>query len=148
MIGIGQAERGDDGVGLFVLDELERRGLLDVELVRARDPSQLVELMARAPFTVLVDALVGADRPPGSVHVIDPTQLDERTGIGVSTHGISVAQAIELGRVLSPELASQTLWVVAVGIEPPSRYGREMSPAVLAAVPRAADAVEQLLEDA
>lgn len=147
VIGIGQVLRGDDGVGLAVVDELERRALPDVELVRVREPSQVVDLVTRASLTVLVDALVAQARAPGSVMVIDPEQLDGRAQVGVSTHGISVAQAIELGRVLHPAAESVRFLLVAVGITVPTAYGRGMSPAVLGAVPRAADAVERLLEE-
>ena len=84
-------------------------------------------------------AVVGAG-PAGQVLRLDPSAL-ARGPAPLSSHGLGVAEAIELARALGlPALAS--LAVIGVAIDPPARAGAAMSPAVAAAI---APAVELVL---
>jgi hydrogenase maturation protease len=136
VIGLGQAAAGDDGVGLAVLDALGARGVpAGVELVRAPEDTALVALLETAVPVILVDAVLGS--PAGEVLELDPAELAQRNGRAVSTHGIGVADAVELARTLVPDGVAPSIRVVAVTIERPARYEVRLSPAVAAALPRA-----------
>jgi len=128
ILGLGQRGGGDDGVGLAVVEALRAQG------VRARggDPTELVEALGAFERVVLVDAVLGEH--PGRVHVLSEDQLggDLRP---VSSHAMSVPQAVGLARTLQPDGAE--LVIVGVEIEPP-RPGMGLSEAVAAAVPLAA----------
>jgi hydrogenase maturation protease len=144
VIGLGQAAAGDDGAGLAVLEWLRERGVPDgVELVRASEDSALVDLLTTPVPVVVVDAVLGD--PAGEVFELTPEEVASRDLHPVSTHGMGVARAVELARVLAPESVSPSIQIVAVTIVPPRRYAQRLSPAVAAAVPRAAARVLALV---
>jgi len=143
VIGLGQEAAGDDGVGLAVLAALrERRLPPGVELSRAAEESALIALLETDAPVILVDA-VAAGRP-GEVVELLPGDLAASTGGRLSTHGIGVLPAIELARLLGDRF-TPSIRIVAVAVARPTGYGRQLSPAVAAAVPRAVDCVLGLL---
>ena len=143
VIGLGQPAAGDDGVGLAVLERLRADGVPPgVELRRAIEPTALVELLTVDVPVVLIDAV--ASDTPGEVVELAPEELAGRGGPPYSTHGLDVEQAIGLARALQPRL-TPSLHIVAVGIARPPRLESGLSPAVAAAVPRAAERVRALV---
>lgn len=145
VVGIGQEVAGDDGVGLAVLEELGRRSLpRGTQLLRLAAPTELVALLERGRRVVLVDAVLAA--PAGLVLELEPEALSQRAPQPTSSHGFSVAQAIELARALAPDGASPCVRIVAITIAPPGRYRVGLSPEVADAVPEAAARVLALLE--
>lgn len=145
VIGVGNAWGGDDGVGLRVVERLRERGVPDgVSLaVWEGEPTSLLDLWDGADRAVVVDA-VAAGGEPGAVTRWDASARALPSSFtGSSTHALSVAQAIELGRTLGRLPAR----VVVVGVEG-ARYesGTELTPAVQRAVEPAAGAVIEELE--
>ena len=98
VLGIGNDWRGDDGAGLEVARRLRAVGVRAVG--RGGEPSSLLDAWEDEAEVILVDA-VSSGAAPGTVH-----RLDARAGplpprlFGASTHHLSVADAIELGRCL------------------------------------------------
>ena len=143
VIALGQEAAGDDGVGLAVLAALrEHRLPPDVELARAAEESALIALLETDASVILVDA-VAAGRP-GEVVELVPGDLEVGARGRLSTHGIGVLPAIELARLLGDRF-TPSIRIVAVAVARPTGYGRQLSPAVAAAVPRAVDRVLALL---
>jgi hydrogenase maturation protease len=143
VIGLGQRAAGDDGAGLVVLEALRAQGLPEgIELHEAAEATAIVPLLETKGRVILVDALLGAE--PGAVLTLSPEQLEEGGLSPLSTHGVSVAQAIALARMLSPEVSPE-IRLVGIGVRRPERYSHELSPEVLRAIPRAVDAVLALL---
>jgi hydrogenase maturation protease len=139
IVGLGERAAGDDAVGPRVIDALRRREIPDsVELCEARDASELVALYAEVERLVLVDAVVDGALP-GAVSVIDVERLDSASASAVSSHGMSVGQALALGSALYAE-ARTDVRVVAVSIARPHEYRAALSPEVEAAVASAAAA--------
>lgn len=101
VIGVGNAMRGDDAVGLEVARLLQGSLPPGVALHTCEgEPVALLDLWAGCDRVVLVDAMrSGAE--PGTVHVFDavasplPAEL-----AGPSTHLVGVGEAIELARAL------------------------------------------------
>jgi hydrogenase maturation protease len=137
VIGLGQRSSGDDGVGLVVLDALRVRALDDVELVEARDATELIELLIHDGLVVLVDAVVAPGLEVGELLEIHERELDEATPMPVSTHGMSVHQAIGLARTLKPNEVTTDLRILGVNILQPSGHGEGLSHRVDEAVPAA-----------
>lgn len=133
VIGIGQAHAGDDGVGLQVVEALRQLGDPGNECIALSDPSELVEYLQTEIPVVVVDAVLG--EPIGTVVELEPEKLDV-TASGVSTHGVTVAQAIALARSLGGAFPA-SLRVVGITIAPPTRFRLGLSPQVAAAVPAA-----------
>jgi hydrogenase maturation protease len=137
VIGLGQPQGGDDAVGWAVVDRLRAQLGPGVELVRTTDPAVLIDRMQTTARIIVIDALVAP--PPGQVRLVDVDALDQPRA--VSSHALSVRQAIALGRTLGPCQVT----VVAVTIERPRSLATTLSPVVAASVAPAADAVVRLL---
>jgi hydrogenase maturation protease len=140
VVGIGQAMAGDDGVGLVVARALAARGVVVRETA---DASLLLSLLGDGRKVVVVDAVVGGGAP-GSVMRLDPHALAAGP-TPLSSHGVGVAEAIELARTLYGDRAVSRVEIVGVAIDPPAGVGVGLSPAVAAAVEPAATLVASLV---
>jgi hydrogenase maturation protease len=100
VVGIGNPDCGDDGIGPLVVRQLVGRVLPDVAILeRTGDALALIEDWAGQDAVVLVDAAAGA--VPGRVHRIDLLADTLPTDLSLSsTHGIGVAEAVGLARAL------------------------------------------------
>ena len=140
VIGIGNVDRGDDGVGIVAARELrERLGEYAVVRECRGEATDLIEAWRGAGDVILIDAISSAD-PPGTIFRIDLRngQLPP-SATGSSTHGLGLAQAVELARALDRLPGSLILYGVAAG---QFQLGCGLAPAVNRAV---ADIVERVL---
>lgn len=146
VIALGQPAAGDDGVGLAVLARLRERGAPPgVELSTAADAASLVPLLDGDTPLVLIDAALGRGTP-GTVRTLSPADLDDALATPLSTHGLTVAQALRLAAALAPPLPP--IRIVAVLIAQPAATvppAIGLSPEVAAAVDVAASAVRAAL---
>jgi hydrogenase maturation protease len=138
VVGVG-GPIGDDSVGFVVLRELEARRVEGVELRSVAEPSQLVPLLGGVERVVIVDALLGGGAP-GTVRRLRPEELAAARPL--STHGVDVAKAIELARIVAPESVAKEIVVVGIAIGG-SRGVDRLSAEVASATVRA---VEMVLE--
>ncbi len=136
VIGLGNRWRGDDGVGPAAVAAL-REALAEhpappaVDVATATgEPAELMELWSGHDRVWLIDALV-AGEAPGTLHRLDGHEpLPHRSSH--SSHGIGLAQAVELARALDALPPRLTIH----GVEPASlEEGDRLSPAVAAALP-------------
>lgn len=148
VIGAGQPSAGDDGVAARVIDRL--RELLttsELESVDVRfttDPTQLLNWLRGPQEIWLIDALVGAGEA-GQVLFLAPDEFDTLASSTVSSHGVSLMQAIELCRTLYPQETSTNVHFAAITIDPPSRYSQTLSPNVAHAAEQCAELLAGLL---
>jgi len=100
VVGIGNPDCGDDGIGPLVARRLVGRVPPDVEIIeRTGDALALIEDWAGRDAVVLVDAAAGT--VPGCVHRIDLLADTLPTDLSLSsTHGFGVAEAVGLARTL------------------------------------------------
>jgi hydrogenase maturation protease len=112
-VGVGNHERGDDGVGVTVARRLAHLGVPHV-FEGGTTPERLVGAVRDGGFetVVLIDA-VDAGCEPGAVVVMDAAQVRSRYP-QVSTHKIS------LGTIAQVLLGSTCRRVWLVGIQPES----------------------------
>ena len=137
LIGIGNPDCGDDGAGAEV-----------VRRVAAAAPDGIRTLILSGKAVELIDAWTGADRvvvidaarsgsAPGTVRRFDARSAPLPAGHERhSTHGLGLAEAIELARNL--DLLPSRLTVYAIEAAETS-IGSRISPAVAIAVGRLAD---------
>lgn len=101
LIGIGNPDRGDDGVGRLVAQRL-RNHLPDHIRVEEQtgDAASLIDLLRGADSVWLIDAAVSG-APPGTIHRTDCTIAAVFPAkSGASSHGLGVAEAIALTGLL------------------------------------------------
>lgn len=131
VIGLGNADRGDDAVGPSVVEDLRGRLPADVPVIaRHGDMLSLIDDWAGFDALVCIDAAVSlAD--PGRIQRIDlPAGALSRELSLTSSHAFGLAETIELARTL--HLAPQHIVVYAIeggSFEP----GAALTPAVAAA---------------
>jgi hydrogenase maturation protease len=142
VIGVGNAYRSDDGVGLAVAEHVRSLGAgVDVVLCE-EEPSRLIEAWTDADLAIVVDA-ASSGAAPGTVRRFDASEqpVPSREFRG-STHAFGLGEAIELARALR-RLPGR---LVVYGVEG-ERFaaGQGLSAAVAAVV---APLAAQLLEEA
>ena len=141
VIGLGNAYRRDDGVGLAVAERLRAQsGGIDV-VSYEQEPSRLLDAWTGADLALVVDA-VSSGAEPGTVHRFDATEraVPGRVFRG-STHAFGVSEVIELARALG-RLPRRVLVYGVEGDE--FGAGEGLSPAVAAAVgPLATELLEE-----
>lgn len=129
VVGVGNAERGDDGVGPFVAGRLA--GTLPpgaAVRVRGDDVLALVDDCAGCDALVCVDC-AAADGMPGRVHRFDLGRGDTLPlGLGtLSSHGHDLAAALALAHALGVLPG----WVVVYAVEGETfDLGRGLTPTV------------------
>lgn len=142
VIGLGNPDRGDDGIGAVVAHELIGRLPPDVAVIARRgDLMSLVEDWNGFEAMVCVDATAPSG-VPGRIRRLDLNSTElPRNLTFTSSHAFGLAEAIELARAL--QLAPRQIVVYA--IEGGSfETGAPLTPAVAAAAREVAD---QMLAD-
>jgi hydrogenase maturation protease len=134
IVGIGNAFRSDDAVGMLVIQQLREFGSADVAVIeQSGEGTALLNAWIGYAQVILIDA-VSSGSAPGTVHRID---LREETDLsryrrGFSGHDFGVPGAVAMGRALG-KLPPKLL---LLGIEGSCfSVGIDLSPEVLAAVP-------------
>ncbi len=146
VIGIGRRTGGDDGAGPAVIELLRQEAKTEnFELLEIGEPSALIPLLEDSTRVIIVDAALGAGSP-GTVLVVRPEDLDTCPLSSLSTHGMSVGQAISLARVLAPEKVCREIHLVAIAAQKPEGVVFGLSTAVQAAVATAAATARKLAE--
>ena len=138
IVGVGHAERQDDGVGPYVAKALSLRGL--PAIAHEGDGSGLLELWESRPACIVVDAIgqLGEGKPDaGRIHVF--TEIDDetfaRTAFVHSSHRVGLPEAVALGKALD-RLPDRLIVIGIVGAT--FGFGCALSPAV-------ADSAERLI---
>lgn len=142
LIGIGNELRGDDALGRLVARRFS--GEPGVRVVEENGEGvDLIGAWAGAHTVILVDA-VESGSPPGTLHRFDATAAPiPATLFRCSTHAFSVAEAVELARVLD-ELPPR---LILYGVE--GRHftaGSEMSPEATSAIEAAVEEIQREIQ--
>lgn len=147
IIGIGRRTGGDDGAGPAVIDFLRENSISpEIDLHEIGEPSALIPLLEDVRRVIIVDAALHAGTV-GTVRIVGPDDIDKNPLSSFSTHGMSVGQTIALARVLAPEKVCPDISLVAIAAEKPRGIVLELSPAVEAAIKRAAQMALQLAHE-
>jgi len=137
VIGVGNPDRGDDGVGPEVLARLAGRVPGGVRLIglAGADPGEVMEAWSESAGAIVVDAMVSG-AAPGTVTRFDAAAGPLPAGVRLaSTHVLGAETAVEMARALG-RLPGR---LVVYGVEGESfAAGSGLSPAVAAALPAAA----------
>jgi hydrogenase maturation protease len=158
VIGLGNPILGDDGVGWKVAEAITQKieqkpnppdggpGKSAVEVdCLAIGGLGLMERMVGYRRAILIDAINSHAQPNGTVSIFPLEALPNRAaGHLFSAHDTTLQNALAVGRAMGADLPVEVT-VVAIEAENVYDFGEELSPAVSAAVPQAAQAVFELL---
>lgn len=141
VLGVGNAYRSDDGVGLEVVRAL--KAVLPATIPVREESGEgaaLMEAWQGARTVILCDA-VHSGAPAGTIHrLLAHEQPIPRAFFHYSTHAFSVAEAIEMARALAelpPEMILYGIegadFAAGVGLSPPvAAAASAVVPAILA----------------
>lgn len=146
VIGVGNADRGDDAIGLLVARQIAQMGLPGVTVVEAAaDGTELMEIWTGARSAIIIDAVHGYGNP-GTIYRFDAgSSAIPAKSFRHSTHGFSLGDGIELSRVLN-QLPNRLIVYGIVGTD--FDLGSGISSSVGAAAREVAPRVVQELRDA
>jgi hydrogenase maturation protease len=139
VIGVGNIYRGDDAVGLLVVQRVrERLGPIVEYREEYGEGTALIDVWKDADAVILIDA-ARSGALPGTIHRFDvAAQSLPETFQCYSTHAFGVAEAIELARALG-QMPAQ---FIVYGIEGKNfAMGTELSVEMENAIERAVEQV-------
>ncbi len=111
VIGVGNDFAGDDAAGRLVVRALEGAAGIDVAETHGA-AADIVTLMEGRDRVLIVDACTSG-APPGTVHKLDAVAGDLPGWLrSVSSHGIGVAEAVALARVLDSLPPRVEVWAI------------------------------------
>jgi hydrogenase maturation protease len=150
IIGLGNPILSDDGVGWKVVEVL--LSITQFPPTTALETASLggLSLMERLEGyqqAILVDSMQTGHHPIGTVSLFPLNELpNPADSHSASVHDTSLITALETGRRMGLDLP-EDIMVVAIEAKSIHEFSEELSPAVAAAVPVAAQAVMELLKD-
>lgn len=140
IVALGQIAAADDGVGFAVLEAIDPRALPpEARCFAARDATDLIAHLSACDALLLIDAVRAPD-PPGTILELELADLAASGRAPLSSHVLSVPDAVSLAAIVHPDRPPPPVWIVGVAIASVG-FGPELSPAVAAAVPGAAGRV-------
>ena len=108
IIGIGNEDRHDDGLGMVIVRKLKDRVQQDVKIIEARlEAAELLDSWEDAEKVILIDAVNGLEKVGKIYRFLANKEPFPSEFSNYSTHTLSLNQVIELARNLNelpPEL--------------------------------------------
>jgi len=157
LIGLGNPILGDDAVGWRVAQQVQALlqahpgqsgidpGGLEFEFLSLGGLS-LMERLIGYRRALLIDSIISGGRPPGAVFQFELDELPAHAaGHLASAHDTSLQAAIQIGRSLGAALPERIV-VLAIETRLSYDFSEELSPAVAAALPQAAQLAIQILD--
>jgi len=147
VVGLGNPILGDDGIGWRVADGL-RAQIPDVEVeCLALGGLSLMERLVGYERVIIIDSIQTRQGQVGQVYRFALDDLpDLSAGHTTAAHDTSLQTALKMGRAMGAPLPDE-IHIVAVEAERVYDFSEELSPEVAAAIPKATQAVADLLGD-
>jgi len=137
VIGCGNRQRGDDAAGILAAERLRELGV--PAQICGGEATALMETWNGANDVIVIDAVLTGARP-GTLHIWDGSQALPSCFSVTSTHGLGVAEAIELARALGRLPARLRVWAIeglqfdlGSDVSPPIRQATEQAALEIAA---------------
>lgn len=142
VLGCGNLLIGDDGFGVHVLKELEKRGLPNnVELIDAGTGGlDILNLIEDADKVIIIDA-VKSGGEIGSVYRFTEKDLPPPNMSLLSLHDLGLADVLKTGRIIQPERMPKEIIIIGCEVQQADEIRLELSPDVAKAVPAVVDMV-------
>jgi hydrogenase maturation protease len=102
VLGVGNRYRGDDAAGLLVADRVREAKVAGLVVRESPpDPMSIIETWSGFDRVIVVDATSSGAKPGKVIHFTSGKKLPRKIfSKQVSSHGVGLGEAIELGRVL------------------------------------------------
>lgn len=139
IIGIGNPNFKDDGVGLKIVENFEG----DVDKVTLLNIGfNLIDSLLGYDKAVIVDG-VKTGKEPGSIIEFNVDFWGDVYASG--THNFSIFEIIRIGYSVFPDEMPKEIKIVGVEVEDVETLSRECSPSVESAIPKAISVIKEYL---
>lgn len=141
ILGVGNTLMGDDGFGIFVVEDLEASALgPNVKVVTGDTAGMaLLKYFLESDAVIVIDAMA-ADTEPGAIFRFDPDEAGVMSLRTNNIHGMGVPHLITTARLKG---ADPEVIVLAVQVASVVPRDRELSPPVAAVVGRVRELVAE-----
>ncbi|MDW7972248.1 MAG: hydrogenase maturation protease [Thermodesulfovibrio sp.] len=140
VIGIGNPNFKDDGVGLKVAEKFE--GVVDTVML-FNIGFNLIDSLLGYEKAVIVDG-VKTGKEPGSVIEFDVNFWGNVYASG--THNFSIFEIIRIGYSVFPDEMPKDIKIIGIEVEDVDTLSRQCSPSVESAIPKAVSIIKNYLE--
>lgn len=141
--GIGSILRGDDGVGMRVIDELEKEQLPDNVTLHGADISglDLLKYFPEEGRVIIIDA-ADMQEDPGTVKVFSSKKIEKSDfNDQFSTHGMGLLETVTLAHELGTRCE-----ITIVGVQPlHTDYDLELSDLIKEKLPEIVETVKGII---
>jgi hydrogenase maturation protease len=146
VIGCGNPNRSDDGVGPEVVHALQGRGIAsdDVRLLDAGTDGMAVIFAARGCRTLLIIDACRSGSEAGAIFEVPGAELEQQYQPSLNLHDFRWDHALHAGRMLLRDDFPTDVTVLLIEAENVD-FGVGLSPAVSAAASKVVDRVEALI---
>ncbi len=149
VVGLGNPNLGDDGVGWKVAEEMKNQLPPDLPVdmdCLSLGGISLMEHLIGYSHAILIDAFA-LEEPIGSILILKLGDLPNYSAFhAASTHDISLQTAIELGKSMGAKLPDDVT-VVGIATKHVCDFSKSLSPPVAEAVPQAVKFVLDLIDE-
>ncbi len=138
VVGIGNLLCKDEGIGIHVIQEMQKMELPDhIELLDiGTSTMDLISHLERVKKLIIIDAMK-AEGKPGTIYKCKPEDLIPKGEESVSLHDIGVIETLSMARKMGMEIET-----VIIGVEPQIMdWGMELTEEVKNKIPLIIEAV-------
>lgn len=96
ILGLGNPLRGDDAVGLYLVEKLKERNILEVDFITLEERGlSLLDVISKYKKVIVVDAIFMEDKKIGEVVELEEGKINLYT---VGSHYLGIEDVIEISR--------------------------------------------------
>ncbi|MDI6888153.1 MAG: hydrogenase maturation protease [Methanocellales archaeon] len=142
VLGCGNLLVGDDGFGVHVLKELEKRDLpSNIELIEAGTGGlDILNLIESTDKAIIIDAVKSGGKI-GNVYRFTEKDLPPSNMSLLSLHDLGLADVLKTGRIIQPKRMPKEIIIIGCEVQQADEIRLELSPDVAKAVPVVVDMV-------
>jgi hydrogenase maturation protease len=146
VLGLGNPIFGDDGIGLKVIEELQKQiHNKDITIEGAELAGlDMLEKLSGYDRVIIIDAIQTGGRV-GDIYQLTPADLKSTIHTG-TPHDVNFSTALEFGERIGVKLPSK-IDIVAIEIAPNVAFSEELTPEIDAVIPIVVKRVLKLLEE-
>jgi hydrogenase maturation protease len=146
VLGLGNPIFGDDGVGLRVIEELQKQ-IHDKDItIEGCELAGLdmLETLSGYDRVIIIDAIQTGGRA-GEIYQLTPNDLKSTVHTG-TPHDVNFSTALEFGERIGVKLPAK-IDIVAIEIAPNVAFSEKLTPEIEKVVPEAVKRVREMLGD-
>ncbi len=136
ILGLGNTILSDDGVGIYVVREIERIMNTKCPTLTIKEASlggfNFIDLLTGFDRAVIIDAIHTKSGKPGEFYELDPAALKPSVRLS-SLHGIDFATACEMAKQMSVPFPKE-IKIFVMEVEDEFTFGEKCTPKVAAAI--------------